>query len=239
MTYNCSFVPNDGPPTNGYLLPLRGQEPGPKAPQNYIPVTMHGRLLSPLPLRHPWAQEAAHSWGKYMGHASWNAGEDVPEEEPMSNDAPEPSDDGRGKSVALILGWRAPFMCDVPGSWIADLRTDAFAHGQLYTALSRILRITTTEGHGFKTSTRHHGRPTNSPLSSRIDLTQLAFRQLYVISNPEFNTCHCQMALNLLHPKSHHHCTSDWGQEELLGSPGLIAKLGISDIKRHASFWIM
>jgi hypothetical protein len=46
------------------------------------------------------------------------------------------------------------------------------------------------------------------------------------------NQCHCQMALNLLHPKSHHHCTSDWGQEELLGSPGLIAKLGISDIKR-------
>jgi hypothetical protein len=42
-----------------------------------------------------------------MGHASWNAGEDAPEEEPMSNDAPEPSDDGRGKSVASFDPWLA------------------------------------------------------------------------------------------------------------------------------------
>lgn len=54
------------------------------------------------------AAESQNTWGK--SNASWNAGEDVPEEEaePAGNGAPEPSDDGWGKSVASFDPWLIP-----------------------------------------------------------------------------------------------------------------------------------
>ncbi|KAG1835912.1 hypothetical protein DFJ58DRAFT_820170 [Suillus subalutaceus] len=50
------------------------------------------------------AVETPTTWGNT---ASWNADEDAPEEEaePAGNDAPEPSDDGWGKSVASFDPW--------------------------------------------------------------------------------------------------------------------------------------
>jgi hypothetical protein len=54
----------------------------------------------------PVAAETPNGWGN-TPNASWNAGEDAPEEEaePAGNNAPEPSDDGWGKSVASYDPW--------------------------------------------------------------------------------------------------------------------------------------
>lgn len=54
----------------------------------------------------PVAAETPNGWGN-TSYASWNAGEDAPEEEaePAGNNAPEPSDDGWGKSVASYDPW--------------------------------------------------------------------------------------------------------------------------------------
>lgn len=54
------------------------------------------------------AAETPNAWGN-TSNASWNVGEDVAEEEeePTGNDAPEPSDDGWGKSVASFDPWQA------------------------------------------------------------------------------------------------------------------------------------
>ncbi|KAG1788324.1 uncharacterized protein HD556DRAFT_863198 [Suillus plorans] len=54
------------------------------------------------------AAETANGWGN-PSNASWNAGEDVPEEaEPAGNGAPEPSNDGWGQSEASFDPWLIP-----------------------------------------------------------------------------------------------------------------------------------